>query len=128
MSEQKIERNKEIYFQHSQGIPHKQIAANFGISRERVEAILQQERRYINMQFDEIPEIWTACEEFCDNQNSCKAMYSRIINVLANKRLLHNNKWTKLSEDEILGFFAFGRKATDILLRAIELKTGTFDE
>lgn len=112
MSKEKISRNKEIYTKFRHNATYSDLAKEYGVSRTRINKILQHERSHrVKKDSIDIPEIKAACEYF-DNE---PGMYKRIVHALYERRLVKTNKWKRLSRPQILSIRNIGEKAADII-------------
>lgn len=114
MSEEKFFRNREIFFKKV--VEHKsisEIAEMYGLSNTRVRQLIKQVREGKNLDND-IPEIRESCKKF----NTPIGMHKRICNALERKGFVKNNKWRKLSREELLEIPNLGEMSVDIILNA----------
>ncbi len=111
MSFEKISRNKDILIKNRAGKSYKELAEEYGISRERIVQIVQRERSLLRQKVNDISEIAKACKDL----NADKGMYFRIVNALHEARFDKLNKWKRLNRSQILSIRNIGEQAADIL-------------
>jgi len=117
MSHEKIDRNREIYAKHKQGMPYLDLAKEYKISETRVRQIYDQVRYQERHKTPDIPEIATACKKF----GATDWINGRIQNELRKRHLNIKNRWRKLTRNEILKMDWLGERAADIVEYAQKL-------
>lgn len=117
MSDVKLERNRDILRLKKQGLTFREIAKKYNISVPRTQQIYERELSRAREDYVEIPEIYQAVNEL-DTQ---PIMYTKIIARLTQNGYLHNSKWRRMTEEEILEIRNFGPRCVEILKRAQEI-------
>ena len=111
MSIEKLDRNREIYVKYKSGVSYLNLAREYGLSESRIRQIIDQVSYQKRHQTEDVKEIAIACQEF----GATEWMNGRIQSALRQRRLNVQNKWRRLSRNDILSLRNIGEKAADII-------------
>ena len=118
MSRERIRRNLDIYRRKRDGESYEELANFYSLSPTRIRNIYQRELMRVNNPGADILEIKIAC----DDLHATKLTQGRIQNALKKARLDKQNKWRRLSRDDILKIPNLGPHCADIIEYAQKIR------
>lgn len=122
MSRERIRRNLDIFSRRRSGETYEDLANYYHLSTTRIRDIYQRELMRSRNPGADILEIKIACEDM----HVTKLTQGRIQNALKKARLDKQNKWRRLSRDDILKIPNLGPHSADIIEYAQKLNYERF--